>query len=180
MLRRWARERLRDFLARRADRRNTLIGRLRELLTSTEVLDPPAFISRLREDISKAKAYVLVVSPFLRKNAVNRFINDIKGRIGEIEVIVLTKPAKEIRDHEECIRILKEHGIKVVEKEKLHFKAAVIDDDILYIGSINLLSIVLDKYIPEDYMLRFISEALTAEVIDKAIGWKVVDEQLKQ
>ena len=55
-------------------------------------------------------------------------------------------------------------------RERLHFKAVIIDDEILYVGSINPLSVMMVTYLPEDYMLRFVSEALTAEVIDKAVG----------
>jgi len=43
----------------------------------------------------------------------------------------------------------------------------VIDDSIIYVGSINLLHVVTLRYIPADYMLRFMSEALVDEVLEK-------------
>jgi len=48
-----------------------------------------------------------------------------------------------------------------------HAKAVVIDDSIIYVGSINLLHIVTLRYVPADYMMRFVSEALVDEVLEK-------------
>jgi hypothetical protein len=67
------------------------------------------------------------------------------------------------------MRILRDHGIKVIEKEKFHFKAVIIDDSIIYAGSINPLQIVTVRYIPADYMLRFVSEALVDEIVERLI-----------
>jgi hypothetical protein len=88
--------------------------------------------------------------------------------------VVVTRPAciPEVEDPEEhalCIKILRDRGIKVIEKDKFHFKAVIIDDSIIYVGSINPLQIITVKYIPADYMLRFVSEALVDEITERFI-----------
>ena len=57
----------------------------------------------------------------------------------------------------------------MIEKDKFHFKAVIIDDSIIYVGPINPLRIITVKYIPADYMLRFVSEALVDEITEKFI-----------
>jgi len=58
----------------------------------------------------------------------------------------------------------------VFEQPKLHFKSVIIDDSIIYLGSINPLSIMTVSYVPPDYMVRFESEALVDEIIENVIG----------
>jgi hypothetical protein len=86
----------------------------------------------------------------------------------------VTRPPnqKEVEDpgeHKECIEALRRKGVKVVEKPRFHFKAVIIDDSIIYVGSINPLQVITVKYIPADYMLRFVSEALVDEIVEKFI-----------
>ncbi len=87
-------------------------------------------------------------------------------------MVVVTRPpvSREVEDpkeHEDCIKVLRDNGIKVVEKPRFHFKAVIIDDSIIYVGSINPLSIVTVRYVPADYMLRFVSEALVDEIFER-------------
>jgi hypothetical protein len=63
-----------------------------------------------------------------------------------------------------------------VEIEALHFKAVIIDDEVIYLGSINILSLLPIEYYPPDYMVRFESEALTDEIIENVIGRKKYEE----
>jgi len=178
MLRGRPKERLREFLAKRAERKGILLRRLRELLTSTEVLDAQEFITKLRRDIAEAREYVLVISPFLRKDPVDLFLSykEVSEQKDKIRIVVITKPVEDAfvrnkKEHKECIETLRKNGISVFERERLHFKAVIVDNEILYIGSINPLSLRVVEYLPEDYMLRFVSEALTTEIIDRTIGW---------
>jgi hypothetical protein len=88
------------------------------------------------------------------------------------KVVVVTRPpdpreVENSKEHEGCIKVLRDNGIKVVEKPRFHFKAVVVDDSIIYVGSINPLSIVTVRYVPADYMLRFVSEALVDEIFER-------------
>ncbi len=71
------------------------------------------------------------------------------------------------KEHRGCIEASRERSIEVTEKSRSHFKAVIIDDSIIYMGSINPLQIVTLRYVPADYMIRFVSEALVDEVLEK-------------
>jgi len=90
-----------------------------------------------------------------------------------VKIIVLTKPSNEVKDeneHRSCIEQLREKKIEVQEIGRLHFKAIFIDHSIAYIGSINPLSVIRASGVPEDYMLRFESEALVDELANELKG----------
>ncbi len=57
--------------------------------------------------------------------------------------------------------------MRVVEKPRFRFKAVILDDSVVYLGSINPLQVITVKYIPADYMLRFVSEALVSEIVER-------------
>jgi len=166
----------RDLLRRRLEK-GPILRRLREefFKAATQLLDADEFLLALRKDLEGMKDYALIVSPFLNKFAVEKFCN-LKEVQEALErgkkVVVVTRPPdpKEVEDpkeHRECVEMLKKAGVKVVEKSRFHFKAVIIDDSIIYVGSINPLQIVTLRYVPADYMMRFMSEALVDEVLEK-------------
>ena len=60
-------------------------------------------------------------------------------------VTVITRPPDDYAEKDkgkiaECIELLAQHGITVRAKERIHQKFAVIDQKIVWYGSINLLS----------------------------------------
>jgi len=95
-----------------------------------------------------------------------------------VKITVLTKPSNEVKnenEHRLCIEELRKEknrgkNIEVQEIERLHFKAIFIDHSIAYIGSINPLSVITTSGVPEDYMLRFESEALVDELANQLKG----------
>jgi hypothetical protein len=180
-------DKVEDVIAERSQK-GPILKKLKEIMfkSSTKCLDAEKFFVMLREDLPKAKNYVLIVSPFLREIAIKKFLNysEVQDCINKVKFIVVTKSVNEIyglndkKEHEKCIQLLKDNGIKVFSKEKLHFKAVIIDDEILYVGSINPLSVITINALPADYMLRFDSEALVNEIIETAIGKKDFEEYI--
>jgi len=168
----------RDILRRRLER-GPILKRLREefFKAATQIFDADEFLLALRKDLESLSEYALVISPFLNRAAVEKFCN-----LREVEealkkgkrIIVVTRPPNQSEvenpgEHETCIRLLEGKGIKVIRKPRFHFKAVIIDDSIIYIGSINPLQVITVRYIPADYMLRFVSEALVNEITEKFI-----------
>jgi len=103
-----------------------------------------------------------------------------------ISIIVVTRPPEQgqvgnVYWHRKCIELLEGNRIRVVtvKEPRLHFKAVIIDDEIIYVGSINPLSVITVKEIPSDYMIRFESEALVDEIVENAIGRNTYEEWLK-
>ncbi len=163
-------------------KKGPLLRKLREQFfkASSKVYDADRFYVSLLDDIKTAEGLVVIISPFLNKLRVEKFIRtkEVKDALGKgIRIIVVTRPPEprevsNISDHEECIKMLENSGIKVVvvKEPRLHFKAVIIDNRIIYLGSINPLSILTIKEIPADYMIRFESEALVDEILENAIG----------
>jgi len=167
---------VREIIRRRLER-GPILRRLREefFKAATQILDPDEFLVELRKDMMNMSSHVIVISPFLSKATVEKFCNldEVKRALGRgYRIVVVTRPPEkeevdDVREHRECIEILRNRGVKVVEKPRFHFKAAIVDDSIIYLGSINPLQMVTVRYIPADYMLRFVSEALVSEIVER-------------
>jgi len=84
------------------------------------------------------------------------------------------------KEHKECIDVLRSSGVKVVtvKEPRLHSKAVIIDNEVIYLGSINPLSVATYKEIPADYMIWFESEALVDEIVENAIGREAYEDWL--
>ncbi len=171
-------------------RKDPLLKKLREQFfkTVTRVYDADTFYNSLRNDLKEAKNFIIIISPFLHTDKVQKFIStkEIKDALKRgVSVIVVTRPPEKdqvssVYWHEKCIELLKDNHIKVVtvKEPRLHFKAVIIDNEIIYLGSINTLSVLTVKEIPADYMIRFESEALVDEIIENAIGREVYEQWL--
>lgn len=48
-----------------------------------------------------------------------------------------------------------------------HLKAVVRGCETIYLGSVNSLSVITVKYVPPNYVVRFGSEALINEIMDR-------------
>jgi hypothetical protein len=168
----------RDIVRKRLER-GPILRRLREefFKAATQIFDPDEFLVAFRKDLENLNSHALVISPFLNRIAVEKFCNlkevsDALKKGKKIVVVTRLADPREVDDpkeHETCINMLENCGIKVIPKPRFHFKAVIIDDSIIYIGSINPLQIITVRYIPADYMLRFVSEALVDEIIEKFI-----------
>lgn len=171
-------------------RKGPVLRRLREefFKAVTRVYDADRFHVSLLDDIKNAKNFVVVISPFLNTLRVQKFISarEVKETLKRgVDIIVVTrhpepKKVSDIKEHKNCIEALEKAGLKVVtvKEPTLHFKAVIIDNEIIYLGSINPLSILTYREIPADCMIRFESEALVDEIIENAIGRDVYEHWL--
>jgi superfamily II DNA or RNA helicase len=104
------------------------------------------FLPVFSQDIVAAKKEILIVSPFIRKRRTHQMIQHLKTATGKnIRVIVVTRPKEDFtpKDHaawQRTMNLLKSNGIRVVFKTNIHQKFAVMDQKVVWYGSINLLS----------------------------------------
>ena len=104
------------------------------------------FLTVFNQDIVAAKKEILVVSPFVRIRRTHRMIQHLKISIGKnIRVIVVTRPKEDFppKDHaamQRTLDLLTDSGVSVVFKSNIHQKFAVMDQKVVWYGSINLLS----------------------------------------
>jgi len=98
------------------------------------------------QDIIAAKKEILIVSPFVRKRRTHQMIQHLKISTGNnVRVIVVTRPKEDFmaKDHgtlQRTLNLLTSNGVKIVFKSNIHQKFAVMDQKIVWYGSINLLS----------------------------------------
>ncbi len=104
------------------------------------------FISKLQTEIQCAKHRIIIYSPFLTANAITQLLPYFVDAINRnCEIVIITKPIEEFQGHErqrrlECEAILLKNNLQIVHKKKMHEKFAFIDDEIVWTGSLNILS----------------------------------------
>jgi phosphatidylserine/phosphatidylglycerophosphate/cardiolipin synthase-like enzyme len=104
------------------------------------------FLPVFNQDINAAKKEILVVSPFVRKMRTHQMTKHLKTSIdNNIRVIVVTRPKEDFKpkDHaaiQRTLDLLTDNGVSVVFKSNIHQKFAIMDQKVVWYGSINLLS----------------------------------------
>ena len=107
------------------------------------IFDNRTFFSVYAADILAAKLEIVIVSPFLAKR---RIITDMQYLAAAgARITVITKPPENYPERDRSrinisINMLAKQGITVKTRERIHQKFAVIDQRLVWDGSINLLS----------------------------------------
>ena len=104
------------------------------------------FFSVFSVDLFHADREILIVSPFVTKRRVMQILRDWETPLSKnVKVIVITRPEedfpkKDLTAWHEAIRQLKIRGVHLIFTPNIHQKFAIIDQKIIWYGSINLLS----------------------------------------
>ncbi|MFO8084551.1 MAG: phospholipase D-like domain-containing protein, partial [Desulfobacterales bacterium] len=104
------------------------------------------FLPVFSQDIAGAKKEIVIVSPFVRKRRTLQMIQHLKISTGKnVRVIVVTRPKEDfsLKEHDclqNTLNLLTSSGINIVFKSNIHQKFAVMDQRVVWYGSINLLS----------------------------------------
>jgi len=127
------------------------------------IYDANSFVPIMKNDFTEAKKEILIVSPFLRKKRIDVILEWLKEPLqAGISVIVVTRPLesyKEQKQIKECIEYLRSF-VTVVEKPNIHQKFILIDNRLVWYGSINLLSYGSS----EETIMRLESRELAGEL----------------
>jgi hypothetical protein len=132
---------------------------------SKEELARPAFfpadeVPRAIEwDIEHAVRSIEIHSPFLDRRAVNRWLDRLAPRLADgIQVTVHTRPPEEETVAVQLVEHLRGAGCEVSYRERMHEKVMIVDETVLWHGSLNLLA----NTGPTDLMMR-ITDASACE-----------------
>lgn len=115
-------------------------------LTSSTLFSQDDFYKAFEYDLSHAKSRVIIESPFITRKRVTALMPTFKQLLkNDIHITINTKP---IEEHEavyqnevaEIIGYLEANGVMVLVTGGHHRKLAIIDRDILWEGSLNILS----------------------------------------
>ena len=114
--------------------------------SNNNLYDQNSFYDAFIKDIKHSKTRVIIESPFITTKRINQLNPIIRRLISRgVAVVINTKPVEE---HNTLlsnmaysgIAILQDIGVKVIVTAGHHRKLAVIDDDIIWEGSLNILS----------------------------------------
>ena len=110
------------------------------------IFDNSSFFPVYHKDMMSATREMVLVSPFVTRRRALQALPNIKT-VSEkkVSVVVITRPASAYEDKdrpalEESLASLQEAGVRILFKANIHQKFAVIDQKIVWYGSINLLS----------------------------------------
>jgi superfamily II DNA or RNA helicase len=110
------------------------------------IFDKDNFLPVFNQDIIAAKKDILVVSPFVRRMRTLQMIKHLEVAMEKkVRVLIVTRPKEDFKpkDHatiQRTLDLLTDCGASVVFKSNIHQKFAVMDQMIVWYGSINLLS----------------------------------------
>ena len=123
-------------------------------------------------DLLEANKEVIISSPGLNQAKVNAFVRLIMQRQEngvKITVVTLNPegyPEEKIEDTKALVQLLENCGIKVRLQDYMHEHFAIIDDEIVWYGSMNLLS----RAKVDDNLMRVKSKDAAQELLEMTFG----------
>jgi superfamily II DNA or RNA helicase len=110
------------------------------------IFDNTNFLPVYQNDLMNAAREVVIVSPFVTRRRALQMLPTLEAALaGRVSVVVVTRPTDtyRVKDRlvlEETLSSLQTSGVRLVFRANIHQKFAVIDQKIVWYGSINLLS----------------------------------------
>lgn len=131
------------------------------------IFDKTNFLPVFSNDIVNSSREILIVSPFMARRRTSQMLQNIRIALNKsVKVVVVTRPGEEFKDKDltswqMALEAFKSSGIVVVFKSKIHQKFAIIDQKVVWYGSINLLSFGS----AEESIMRLESSNIASELI---------------
>ena len=104
------------------------------------------FLPVYHNDIMNAAREAVIISPFVTRRRALQMLPNLEAALAKgVSVLVVTRPTNAYKDKdrpalEETLASLQDTGVRLRFKANIHQKFAVIDQKIVWYGSINLLS----------------------------------------
>ena len=135
--------------------------------SNNNLYDQNSFYAAFIKDIEHSKKRVIIESPFITTKRINQ-LSPILSRLIRrgVAVVINTKPVEEqnalLRNMAyEGIAKLQDIGVRVIVTAGHHRKLAIIDDDIIWEGSLNILS----QNDSCEIMRRICSKQMTSQML---------------
>lgn len=149
------------------------IGYKTKITTSSNALpdliyDGKTFYPVFCRDIEITQNEILIVSPFMRKARLTQMLKVLSPLImNKVTVTVVTRPPEDFKDKNkqiviDCTEQLKQYGIKVIYISDFHQKFAIIDQYVVWYGSVNFLSFGTH----EESIMRFENSDVAHQLMD--------------
>lgn len=140
-------------------------------VTPDLIYDGKSFYTVYCQDIKSAQQEILIVCPFMRKGRIVQLSKVLSQAILNGAIVnIITRPPEEFKEPEretikENAAILQNCGVNVIYKSDFHQKFTVIDNQIVWYGSVNFLSFGAN----EESIMRFVSFDIAGELTDTVI-----------
>ena len=115
-------------------------------MNNSSLFDNNTFYKAFGRDLRRAGQSVIIESPFITRRRMEHLLPILtKLRRKDVKIVVNTRSPQEHNEEyaiqaEDAIAAMQEIGIKVFYTIKHHRKLAIIDEEILWEGSLNILS----------------------------------------
>lgn len=135
------------------------------------IYDGKTFYGVYCQDIRTSSKEILIVSPFMRKGRITQLVRNLTEAIlNGVSVTVVTRPPQDFKEKEretveKNISTLQEYGVKVVTKSGFHQKFTVIDQEVVWYGSVNFLSFGIS----EESIMRFSNADIAGQLMDTVL-----------
>ena len=130
------------------------------------IYDQKTFIEPFLTDVRKARKSIVIVSPFVKERRIEWLYRTIRENAHPVQVTVITRPSdsfhgKTALEVSQAIHQLQSHRAIILCREAIHQKFAVIDEKIVWYGSINLLSFGASQ----ESMIRILSGSVARTLL---------------
>ena len=115
-------------------------------MNNSALFDNNTFYRAFERDLRRARQSVIIESPFITSRRMEHLLPILlKLRRKGVRVVVNTRCPEEHNEEyaiqaEDAVAVMQDLGVRVFYTVKHHRKLAVIDDEILWEGSLNILS----------------------------------------
>ena len=143
-----------------------------EKQNANTIFDIDSYEKVYAKDLLEANKEIFISSPGLNYAKVDAFVKLIKHRQEDgVKLTVITLnpegyPEEKIEDTKRLVEILKNCGIRIKLQEHMHEHFAIIDDEIVWYGSMNLLS----RAKVDDNLMRVKSKDAAKELLEMTFG----------
>ncbi len=115
-------------------------------MNNSTLFDNNSFYKAFERDLSRARQSVIIESPFITRRRMEHLLPLLTKLRGKgVYVVVNTRDPEEHNEEyaiqaEDAIAAMQDIGVKVLYTVKHHRKLSIIDEEILWEGSLNILS----------------------------------------
>lgn len=139
---------------------------------ANSIFDMDSYESVYEKDLLEANKEIVISSPGLNHSKVDLFIRLIKKKQEDgIKITVVTLnpegyPEERIEDTKGIVQLLEDNGVNVRIQDHMHEHYAIIDSEIVWYGSMNLLS----RAKPDDNLIRVKNKDAAIELLELTFG----------
>ena len=143
-----------------------------EKQNANTIFDIDSYEKVYEKDLLEANKEIIISSPGLNHVKVDAFIKLIKQRQEDgVKLTVITLnpegyPEEKIEDTKRLVEKLKNCGVRIKLQEHMHEHFAIIDEEIVWYGSMNFLS----RAKVDDNLMRVKSKDVAQELLERSFG----------